>query len=180
VLARAARGGCLCGLVGSIVLRATFSPAAALLQLLVSRSALRVKRGTDLHPADLCPGGGPVPSTVYWKMLLCAGHFTIISLHLQFIAQEYGITGRNCYNSWRNSRVAVGCSLGARRPGWKEQPSQHRAVRPLQRLSRDLPRRSPRRAADGRLALSGSCGPAGELAHLVRSHEVSKNEPPAS
>jgi hypothetical protein len=35
VLARAARGGCLCGRVGSIVLRATFSPAAALLQLLV-------------------------------------------------------------------------------------------------------------------------------------------------
>ena len=37
VLARAGRGGCRCGLVGSIVLRATFSPAAALLQLLVVR-----------------------------------------------------------------------------------------------------------------------------------------------
>ena len=37
MLARAARGGCRCGLVGSIVLRATFSPAAALLQLLVVR-----------------------------------------------------------------------------------------------------------------------------------------------
>ena len=37
MLARAARGGCRCGLVGSIVLRATFSPAAAQLQLLVVR-----------------------------------------------------------------------------------------------------------------------------------------------
>jgi hypothetical protein len=37
VLARAARGGCRCGLLGSIVLRATFSPAAAQLQLLVVR-----------------------------------------------------------------------------------------------------------------------------------------------
>jgi len=36
-LAPPARGGCRCGLVGSIVLRATFSPAAELLQLLVVR-----------------------------------------------------------------------------------------------------------------------------------------------
>ena len=37
MLARAARARCRCGLVGSIVLRATFSPAAAQLQLLVVR-----------------------------------------------------------------------------------------------------------------------------------------------
>ena len=169
--------------MGSIVLRATFSPAAAFCyscsfrgppcgsseaQTFIRQISARVAGRCLQLSIGKC---SYVPGT---------SQLSLYIFNLLHKNQEYGITGRNCYNSWRNSRVAVGCSLGARRPGWKEQPSQHRAVRPLQRLSRDLPRRSPRRAADGRLALSGSCGPAGELAHLVRSHEVSKNEPPAS
>ena len=154
-----------------------FATAARFAVRLAGQARHRPSSGRSL------PGwrAGALNCSIGKNALMCrALHNYLYIFNLLHKNQEYGITGRNCYNSWRNSRVAVGCSLGARRPGWKEQPSQHRAVRPLQRLSRDLPRRSPRRAADGRLALSGSCGPAGELAHLVRSHEVSKNEPPAS
>jgi len=87
VLARAARGGRLCGLVGSIVLRATFSPTAAgwLLELLVVRllaasCVLHICGATGhcwLHAA-LCAG--------CWLVLVPRHHLGL--LHREFVMSE--------------------------------------------------------------------------------------------